>query len=268
MCNRPAKEVTGANILVAIFGEKDSHAVYYLHQQNISRLDVVNYISHGISKQKEQRAAAAQLGRGEQRRAGNRRPWWRAGEHTQNLNQQATAGKIDPLIGRDHELERVIQIPAVGAKQPLLVGEAGVGKTAIAEGLARRIVRGEVPDVLADATVYSLDMGSLLAGTKYRGDFEQRLKSVIKGADRGQARHPVHRRNPHPDRGGGGVGRHAGCLQPAQAGLVQWLAALHWRHHLQRVPRHLRKDNALSRRFQKIDVAEPTVEQTVEILRG
>src|ERR671938_306142 len=193
------KEVTGANVLVAIFGEKDSHAVYFLQQQGIARLDVVNYISHGITKTPQ-----AHPGKNEQdseqegQAETSNSP---LDNYTQNLNALALAGKIDPLIGRDKELERVVQKLCRRRKNnPLLVGEAGVGKTAIAEGLARRIVEGNVPDLLTKCTVYALDMGALLAGTKYRGDFEQ--------------------------------------------------------------------DHALSRRFQKIDVVEPSVDETVEILKG
>ncbi|WP_158014340.1 Clp protease N-terminal domain-containing protein, partial [Thauera phenolivorans] len=176
------KEVTGANVLVAIFGEKDSHAVYFLQRQNVSRLDVVNFISHGIAK--NQQAGGQPQGRdGEQ--AGDEQDEKQAGgpleSYTQNLNQQALVGKIDPLIGREKEVERVIQTLCRRRKNnPLLVGEAGVGKTAIAEGLAHRIVQGRVPEVLEEAEVFALDMGALLAGTKYRGDFEQRLKAVIK----------------------------------------------------------------------------------------
>ncbi|MBP9117649.1 MAG: AAA family ATPase, partial [Methyloversatilis sp.] len=175
------KEVTGANVLVAIFGEKDSHAVYFLQRQGVTRLDIVNFISHGITKAAQPAAASKpESEQGEQEQDAGQ-----AGgaldSFTQNLNAQALMGKIDPLIGRDGELERVIQTLCRRRKNnPLLVGEAGVGKTAIAEGLARRIIEGRVPDILADATIYALDMGALLAGTKYRGDFEQRLKSVLK----------------------------------------------------------------------------------------
>jgi ATP-dependent Clp protease ATP-binding subunit ClpA len=263
------KEVTGANILVAIFGEKDSHAVYYLHQQNISRLDVVNYISHGISKQKSSEQPPRSSGEessDEQETAGH---GGALENYTQNLNQQATAGKIDPLIGRDHELERVIQILCRRRKNnPLLVGEAGVGKTAIAEGLARRIVRGEVPDVLADATVYSLDMGSLLAGTKYRGDFEQRLKSVIKQLT--EDKHAIlfideiHTLIGAGAASGGTLDA-SNLLKPALSnGSLRCIGATTY-NEFRGI---FEKDNALSRRFQKIDVAEPTVEQTVEILKG
>ena len=173
------KEVTGANVLVAIFGEKDSHAVYFLHQKGVTRLDVVNFISHGISKvpQAQQPKQESEPAEAEQEAQSG----GALESYTQNLNAMATAGKIDPLIGRDHELERVIQILCRRRKNnPLLVGEAGVGKTAIAEGLARRVVEGDVPDILKKAVVYALDMGALLAGTKYRGDFEQRLKAVLK----------------------------------------------------------------------------------------
>jgi ATP-dependent Clp protease ATP-binding subunit ClpA len=178
------KEVTGANVLVAIFGEKDSHAVYYLHQQGVTRLDVVNFIAHGIkktdppesSKPGENGGASTESEKEESDGKGSP-----LDQFTQNLNQLARDGKIDPLIGREHEVERVIQILCRRRKNnPLLVGEAGVGKTAIAEGLAWRITQAEVPEVLAESTVYALDMGALLAGTKYRGDFEQRLKGVLK----------------------------------------------------------------------------------------
>ncbi|MCK9988097.1 MAG: ATP-dependent Clp protease ATP-binding subunit ClpA, partial [Azoarcus sp.] len=172
------KEVNGANVLVAIFGEKDSHAVYYLQKQGVTRLDVVNFISHGISKvpQSAPRSEQEAETEGEQQNAAGPLE-----SYTINLNALALQGKIDPLIGRDKELERVVQTLCRRRKNnPLLVGEAGVGKTAIAEGLARRIVEGSVPDLLAKCTVYALDMGALLAGTKYRGDFEQRLKAVLK----------------------------------------------------------------------------------------
>src|SRR5476649_2012906 len=172
------KEVTGANVLVAIFGEKDSHAVYFLHQQGITRLDVVNFISHGITKTPQAQGGKPEPSEEQQDEQGSHGA---LEAYTLNLNAQALVGKIDPLIGREHELERVIQVLCRRRKNnPLLVGEAGVGKTAIAEGLAHRIVEGNVPDLLKDFTVHSLDMGALLAGTKYRGDFEQRLKAVLK----------------------------------------------------------------------------------------
>ena len=174
------KEVTGANVLVAIFGEKDSHAVYFLNQQEVSRLDVVNYISHGVAKIGQEtrpnpRADAGKEGEGGDEPRGNPLT-----DFASNLNELAKQGKIDPLIGRVEEIERTIQVLCRRRKNnPLYVGEAGVGKTALAEGLAKRIVEGEVPDVLKDCVIYALDMGSLVAGTKYRGDFEKRLKAVI-----------------------------------------------------------------------------------------
>ena len=180
------KEVTGANVLVAIFGEKDSHAVYYLHQQGVTRLDVVNFIAHGIKKSDPPEAVkGGESAQTEQEEGGatseKNEKASPLEQFTQNLNQAAKDGKIDPLIGREYEVERTIQILCRRRKNnPLLVGEAGVGKTAIAEGLAWRITQGDVPEILAEAIVYSLDMGALLAGTKYRGDFEQRLKGVIK----------------------------------------------------------------------------------------
>ena len=172
------KEVTGANVLVAIFGEKESHAVYFLNQRGVTRLDVVNYIAHGITKTPQQKQDK-QESKGDDDNGNESQGALDA--YTLNLNALAKAGKIDPLIGREHELERVIQVLCRRRKNnPLLVGEAGVGKTAIAEGLARRINEGDVPELLHDYQVYSLDMGALLAGTKYRGDFEQRLKAVLK----------------------------------------------------------------------------------------
>src|SRR4249920_779605 len=172
------KEGTGANVLVAIFGEKDSHAVYFLHQKGVTRVDVVNFISHGISKVPQ---GAPGKSDGETETEQEQSPGGALENYTLNLNSLALAGKIDPLIGRERELERVVQTLCRRRKNnPLLVGEAGVGKTAIAEGLARRIIEGSVPEILARCQVYALDMGALLAGTKYRGDFEQRLKAVLK----------------------------------------------------------------------------------------
>lgn len=265
------KEVTGANILVAIFGEKDSHSVYYLHQQGISRLDVVNFISHGITKQRsqEQNHEAREAGEGHEEEASNVAGGTALEGYTQNLNTLARDGKIDPLIGREHELERTVQILCRRRKNnPLLVGEAGVGKTAIAEGLARRIVNGDVPEVLSKATVYALDMGALLAGTKYRGDFEQRLKTVVKQLTD----------DPHAilfideihtligaGAASGGTLDASNLLKPALSnGKLRCIGATTYQEY--RVI--FEKDNALSRRFQKIDITEPTVEQTVEILKG
>ena len=266
------KEVTGANVLVAIFGEKDSHAVYYLHQQGVTRLDVVNFIAHGIKKSEPPEAAkpsegVASSSEGDKDEAdgkGNA-----LDQFTQNLNQLAREGKIDPLIGRELEVERVIQILCRRRKNnPLLVGEAGVGKTAIAEGLAWRITEGDVPEVLANATVYSLDMGALLAGTKYRGDFEQRLKSVLKTLKE-QTHAVLFIDEIHTLIGAGaasgGTLDASNLLKPAlSSGTMKCIGATTFSEYRG----IFEKDAALSRRFQKIDVAEPSVEQTVEILKG
>jgi len=264
------KEVTGANVLVAIFGEKDSHAVYYLHQQGVTRLDVVNFISHGVRKDQQTDAAKASEGveegapgaEGQQKESP-------LDQFTQNLNKAAADGKIDPLIGREEEVDRVIQILCRRRKNnPLLVGEAGVGKTAIAEGLAYRITQSDVPEILQNAVVYSLDMGALLAGTKYRGDFEQRLKAVLKQL----------KDNPNgilfideihtiigAGSASGGTLDASNLLKPALAnGQLKCVGATTYTEFRG----VFEKDHALSRRFQKVDVNEPTVEQTVQILRG
>jgi len=265
------KEVTGANVLVAIFGEKDSHAVYYLHQQGVTRLDVVNFIAHGIKKSdppEPTKSNESSSNEGEKEEGGDAKgsP---LEQFTQNLNQQARDGKIDPLIGREHEVERVIQILCRRRKNnPLLVGEAGVGKTAIAEGLAWRITQNDVPEVLGDATVYSLDMGALLAGTKYRGDFEQRLKGVLKQLKE----HPnailfideIHTLIGAGAASGGTLDA-SNLLKPALSnGTMKCIGATTFTEYRG----IFEKDAALSRRFQKVDVVEPTVEQTVEILKG
>ncbi|WP_027469304.1 ATP-dependent Clp protease ATP-binding subunit ClpA [Deefgea rivuli] len=263
------KEVTGANVLVAIFGEKDSHAVYFLHQQGITRLDVVNYIAHGISKASHSSQPAVPRSEPSEEGEGESAAGGALDSYTQNMNEQALAGKIDPLIGRDAELERVIQILCRRRKNnPLLVGEAGVGKTAIAEGLARCIVEGEVPDILADATVYTLDMGALLAGTKYRGDFEQRLKAVIKQL--GEERNAIlfideiHTLVGAGAASGGTLDA-SNLLKPALSnGTLKCIGATTYSEYRG----IFEKDNALSRRFQKIDVLEPSIEQTIEILKG
>ena len=239
------KEVTGANVLVAIFGEKDSHAVYYLHQQGVTRLDVVNFIAHGIRKSDPPEPTKSGESAAENEEAGEAKGNEKASpleQFTQNLNQMAKDGKIDPLIGREYEVERVIQILCRRRKNnPLLVGEAGVGKTAIAEGLAWRITQGEVPEILAESSVYSLDMGALLAGTKYRGDFEQRLKGVLKSLkDKPNAILFID--EIHTLIGAGAAsGGTLDAVQPAQAGALQRPAQVHRRDHLHRVPRHLRK---------------------------
>ncbi|AZG09662.1 ATP-dependent Clp protease ATP-binding subunit ClpA [Pigmentiphaga sp. H8] len=261
------KEVAGSNVLVAIFGEKDSHAVYYLHQQGITRLDVVNFMSHGITKQPQLEASTTpKEPEAEAEAEAKQSP---LDQYTQNLNMAAKAGKIDPLIGRDSEVERVIQVLCRRRKNnPLLVGEAGVGKTAIAEGLAWRITEGAVPDVLADACVYSLDMGSLLAGTKYRGDFEQRLKAVLKQLKESPKAvlfiDEIHTLIGAGAASGGTLDA-SNLLKPAlSSGQLKCIGATTYTEYRG----IFEKDHALSRRFQKIDVNEPSVEQTVQILRG
>ncbi len=263
------KEVTGANVLVAIFGEKDSHALHFLTQQGITRLDVVNYISHGITKTPQENAASGRAEPSGQEQEGEAGSAAALESYAVNLNAQALAGRIDPLIGRERELERVIQTLCRRRKNnPLLVGEAGVGKTAIAEGLARRVVEGEVPEILAGATVYALDMGALLAGTKYRGDFEQRLKAVLKQLA-GNPKAILFIDEIHTLIGAGaasgGTLDASNLLKPALAsGQLRCIGATTY-NEFRGV---FEKDHALSRRFQKIDVAEPSVEETIAILRG
>ncbi|MFN0163591.1 MAG: ATP-dependent Clp protease ATP-binding subunit ClpA [Burkholderiales bacterium] len=264
------KEVTGANVLVAIFGEKDSHAVYYLHQQGITRLDVVNFISHGITKQppEKEKAGASPSEAQEQGEEsdGKQSP---LEQYTQNLNKSAADGRIDPLIGREVELERVIQTLCRRRKNnPLLVGEAGVGKTAIAEGLAKRIVEGEVPEILKESIVYSLDMGALLAGTKYRGDFEQRLKGVLKKLTNNPKAilfiDEIHTLIGAGAASGGTLDA-SNLLKPAlSGGQLKCIGATTYNEYRG----VFEKDHALSRRFQKIDVNEPSIDETVQILRG
>ncbi|GAB2902006.1 ATP-dependent Clp protease ATP-binding subunit ClpA [Uliginosibacterium flavum] len=268
------KEVNGANVLVAIFGEKDSHAVFFLQRQGISRLDVVNFISHGVAKaapvpgtpaeKKAGEGEGGEQGEGEAAGAGGALE-----AYTQNLNQQALMGKIDPLIGRDKELERVIQTLCRRRKNnPLLVGEAGVGKTAIAEGLARHIVEGRVPEILAEAQVYALDMGALLAGTKYRGDFEQRLKAVLKQLlDNQNAILFIDEIHTLIGAGAasGGTLDASNLLKPAlSSGQLKCIGATTYTEFRS----IFEKDHALSRRFQKVDVSEPSIPETIEILKG
>jgi ATP-dependent Clp protease ATP-binding subunit ClpA len=264
-------EVMGSNVLVAIFGEKDSHAVYYLHQQGVTRLDVVNFIAHGIKKSDPPEAAKGSEAGPETEEASSEKNEKASPleQYTQNLNQLAKDGKIDPLIGREYEVERVIQILCRRRKNnPLLVGEAGVGKTAIAEGLAWRISQKDVPEVLADAVVYSLDMGALLAGTKYRGDFEQRLKGVLKSLkDRPNAVLFIDEIHTLIGAGAasGGTLDASNLLKPSlSSGQLKCIGATTFTEYRG----IFEKDAALSRRFQKIDVVEPTIEQTVEILKG
>ena len=267
------KEVTGANVLVAIFGEKDSHAVYYLHQQGVTRLDVVNFIAHGIKKSDPPEAAkgAGESSTSESEEGGSEKNEKASPleQFTQNLNQMAKEGKIDPLIGREYEVERVIQILCRRRKNnPLLVGEAGVGKTAIAEGLAWRITQNEVPEILAEAQVYSLDMGALLAGTKYRGDFEQRLKGVLKWLkDMPTAILFIDEIHTLIGAGAasGGTLDASNLLKPAlSSGQLKCIGATTFTEYRG----IFEKDAALSRRFQKVDVVEPTVQETVDILKG
>jgi ATP-dependent Clp protease ATP-binding subunit ClpA len=265
------KEVTGANVLVAIFGEKDSHAVYYLHQQGVTRLDVVNFIAHGIKKSDPPEPSKSNdNGGGEaEKEDATEAKSSPLDQFTQNLNQLARDGRIDPLIGRDAEVERVIQVLCRRRKNnPLLVGEAGVGKTAIAEGLAWRITQGDVPEVLADANVYALDMAALLAGTKYRGDFEQRLKGVLKQL-KDQTGAILFIDEIHTLIGAGaasgGTLDASNLLKPALSnGQIKCIGATTFTEYRG----IFEKDAALSRRFQKVDVVEPSVEQTVEILKG
>ncbi|AVO35573.1 ATP-dependent Clp protease ATP-binding subunit ClpA [Ottowia oryzae] len=270
------KEVTGANVLVAIFGEKDSHAVYYLHQQGVTRLDVVNFIAHGIRKSDPPEQTKSSDGQqpgaeGEGGGEGGERNEKQSPleQFTVNLNQSAKDGKIDPLIGREYEVERTIQILCRRRKNnPLLVGEAGVGKTAIAEGLAWRITEGAVPEVLADATVYALDMGALLAGTKYRGDFEQRLKGVLKSLkDKPGAILFIDEIHTLIGAGAasGGTLDASNLLKPAlSSGQLKCIGATTFTEYRG----IFEKDAALSRRFQKVDVVEPSVPETIDILKG
>ena len=262
------KEVTGANVLVAIFGEKDSHAVYYLHQQGVTRLDVVNFISHGVRK--DHPADPQKAPEGVEEPHSEAQPKESAlDQFTLNLNKAAAEGKIDPLVGRDSEVERVVQILCRRRKNnPLLVGEAGVGKTAIAEGLALRITMGDVPEILQNAVVYSLDMGSLLAGTKYRGDFELRLKAVLKqlkDAPNGILFIDEIHTIIGAGSASGGTLDASNLLKPAlSSGQLKCIGATTYTEYRG----VFEKDHALSRRFQKVDVVEPTIEQTIQILRG
>ncbi|HRA38375.1 MAG TPA: AAA family ATPase, partial [Pseudomonadota bacterium] len=262
------KEVTGANVLVAIFGEKDSHAVYFLGQQDISRLDVVNYISHGVAKigQDPGKAEAEAPKEGEDNGEPRGNPLQ---EYASNLNELARQGKIDPLIGRADEIERTIQVLCRRRKNnPLYVGEAGVGKTALAEGLAKRIVEGQVPDVLAPCTIYALDLGALVAGTKYRGDFEKRLKGVLAQLKK-EPNAILFIDEIHTIIGAGsasgGTMDASNLIKPVLAsGELRCIGSTTF----QEFRAIFEKDRALARRFQKIDVVEPTVAESIEILRG
>ncbi|MFC4762076.1 ATP-dependent Clp protease ATP-binding subunit ClpA [Dyella koreensis] len=262
------KEVTGANVLVAIFGEKDSHAVYFLHQQEITRLDVVNYISHGIAKIGDE-PSSSMPGSERDGEEGGESKGNPLSEYASNLNELALEGKIDPLIGRQDEIERTIQVLCRRRKNnPLYVGEAGVGKTALAEGLAKRIVDGDVPEVLESSTIWSLDLGALVAGTKYRGDFEKRLKAVISQLKK-QPGAILFIDEIHTIIGAGSA---SGGTMDASNLIKPMLASGELRcigsTTFQEFRGIFEKDRALARRFQKIDVVEPTVADSIEILKG
>ncbi|GBQ97571.1 Clp protease ATP-binding subunit ClpA [Acetobacter nitrogenifigens DSM 23921 = NBRC 105050] len=272
-------EVTGANVLVALFAERESHAVYFLQLQDMTRLDAVNFISHGIAKAPDRSTrrtvsgantpSEKEEGEREERGKGAAKSADALSTYCVDLNKKATAGKIDPLIGRDTEIERTIQILCRRTKNnPLYVGDPGVGKTAIAEGLAKRIVEGEVPEVLLASTIYSLDMGALLAGTRYRGDFEERLKAVVTELDQNPGGilfiDEIHTVIGAGATSGGAMDA-SNLLKPAlAAGTLRCIGSTTYKEFRQ----HFEKDRALVRRFQKIDVAEPSVDDAVKILRG
>ncbi|MFA9201723.1 MAG: AAA family ATPase, partial [Cypionkella sp.] len=269
--------VTGANVLVALFSERDSYAVYFLQQQDMSRLDAVSYISHGIGKGGKQLEAKTPQGTDPAQSVDDEKKEAKGGgkdqsaldQFTVNLNEKAKSGKVDPLIGRGPEVDRTIQLLCRRSKNnPLYVGDPGVGKTAIAEGLARKIVEGEVPEVLENAVIYSLDMGALLAGTRYRGDFEERLKQVVNELEK--LPHAVLFIDEiHTVIGAGATSGGAmdasNLLKPAlSGGTIRCIGSTTYKEFRN----HFEKDRALLRRFQKIDVNEPTVEDTVKILKG
>ena len=270
-------EVTGANVLVAIFAERESHAAYFLQQQDMTRFDAVNYISHGVAKNpafgetRSVRGADEEETSEETESAGDSDDGKETAlsKYCVNLNAKSIRGDVDPLIGREPEVERCIQVLCRRRKNnPLLVGDPGVGKTAIAEGLAKKIVEAETPEVLAGATIFALDMGALLAGTRYRGDFEERLKAVVKELE------------DHPDAilfideihtvigagaTSGGAMDASNLLKPAlQSGSLRCMGSTTYKEFRQ----HFEKDRALSRRFQKIDVNEPSIDDSIKILKG
>src|SRR6201997_2380030 len=266
-------EGTGANVLVAIFAERESHAAYFLQEQDMTRYDAVNYISHGIAKRAGMSESRPVRGVEEETDTKTGDEPKKKGDALEaycvNLNKKAREGKIDPLIGREAEISRTIQVLCRRQKNnPLFVGEAGVGKTAIAEGLARRIVHGEVPDVLKGATVFSLDMGTLLAGTRYRGDFEERLKQVIKELEAFPGAimfiDEIHTVIGAGATSGGAMDA-SNLLKPALAsGTLRCIGSTTYKEYRQ----YFEKDRALVRRFQKIDVAEPTIPDAIKILKG
>jgi ATP-dependent Clp protease ATP-binding subunit ClpA len=266
------EEVTGANVLVAIFAERESHAAYFLEQQDMSRLDAVNFISHGITKSgpsEERKVRGADEGEGASEGGQEAKKSSALADFCVNLNEKARQGKIDPLIGRDAELRRTIQVLCRRSKNnPLYVGDAGVGKTAIAEGLARKIIEGDVPEVLREAVIYALDMGALLAGTRYRGDFEERLKAVMKELEK-MPNAVLFIDEIHTMIGAGATSGGAldasNLLKPALAsGAIRCIGSTTYKEYRQ----FFEKDRALVRRFQKIDVNEPTVPDAIEIVKG
>src|SRR5471032_997263 len=265
------EEVTGANVIVAMFAERESHAIYFLQEQDMTRFDAVNYISHGIAKAPGRSETRRPAGSEEEERTekGQKRGHDSLDAYCVNLNRKALSGKIDPLIGREKEVDRTIQILCRRSKNnPLYVGDPGVGKTAIAEGLARRIVQREVPEVLLNATIYALDMGALLAGTRYRGDFEERLKAVLTELE-AQPHAVLFIDEIHTVIGAGATSGGAmdasNLLKPALAsGSIRCIGSTTYKEYRS----YFEKDRALVRRFQKIDVNEPSVEDAVKILRG
>ena len=269
--NSGRDEVTGANVLVALFTERESHAVYFLQEQNMNRLDAVSYISHGIAKRPGMSQPKAVRGAEEEEEGekASKQGTEALEAYCVNLNEKAKSGKVDPLIGRAEEVDRTIQILCRRQKNnPLFVGDPGVGKTAIAEGLARKIIRGEVPEVLRGSVIYSLDMGSLIAGTRYRGDFEERLKNVVKELE-GLKGAILFIDEIHTVIGAGATSGGAmdasNLLKPALAqGTLRCIGSTTYKEYRQ----YFEKDRALVRRFQKIDVSEPTIEDSIKILMG
>src|SRR5262249_10050332 len=269
------EEVTGANVLVAIFAERESHAAFFLQEQEMTRFDAVQYISHGIAKRpgmsdpKSVRGVDEDPGSSSETREEKKQPQDALNTYCVNLNKKAKGGRIDPLIGREQEVLRTIQVLCRRQKNnPLFVGDPGVGKTAIAEGLARKIVQGEVPEVLKDSTIFALDMGALLAGTRYRGDFEERLKAVMKEVENYPGAilfiDEIHTVIGAGATSGGAMDA-SNLLKPAlQSGTVRCIGSTTYKEYRQ----HFEKDRALVRRFQKIDIKEPSVEDSIKILQG